>query len=128
MAASELVNRGLRDRGVYCISPQNLVEFAAVVTRERFVSPPMEATDVIRITALLFKSRSLGKIYPKRATVLRAIRAGTQLGLKGPRWYDIFLAQTMQDAGVEVIVTEDVLHFRQIPFVSVRSIREAGSQ
>ncbi len=125
--ASELVNRGLHDRGVYCIAPQNLVEFAAVVTRERLVSPPMEPADVFRISSMLFKSRSLVKIYPKRATVLRAVRAGTDLGLKGPRWYDLFLAQTMRDAGVEVIVTEDTTHFRQIPFVTVRSIRDAAS-
>jgi hypothetical protein len=46
--------------------------------------------------------------------------------MKGPRWYDLFLAQTMRDAGVEVIVTEDVTHFRQIPFVTARSIEEAA--
>jgi predicted nucleic acid-binding protein len=124
--ASELVTRGLRDRGVYCLSPQNLVEFAAVVTRERFVSPPMQPADVSRISSVLFKSRSLLKIYPKRATVLRALRTGTDLGLKGPRWYDVFLAETMRDARVEVIITEDVMHFAQIPFVSARRIREAA--
>jgi len=124
--ASKLVSRGLRDRGVYCITPQNLVEFAAVVTRERFVSPAMEPADLFRISSSLFKSRSLLKIYPKRATVLRALRAGADLGLKGPRWYDLFLAQTMRDASVEVIVTQDVLHFSQIPFVTARSIQEAA--
>ena len=126
MPASKLLDRGLRDRGIFCIAPQNLVEFAAVVTRERFVSPAMEPADVFRISSSLFKSRSLTKIYPKRATILRALRAGTDLELKGPRWYDLFLAQTMRDAGVEVIITEDVIHFRQIPFVTARSIQEAA--
>jgi predicted nucleic acid-binding protein len=124
--ASALVNRGLKERGVFCISPQVLVEFAAVVTRERFVSPPMEPGDVARICSILFKSRTLGKIYPKRATVLRALSAGTQLALQGPRWYDLYLAQTMRDAGVDTIITEDRVHFRQIPFITVRSIREAA--
>lgn len=85
----------------------------------------MQPADVFRISSVLFRSRSLAKIYPKRATVLRALRTGTELGLKGPRWYDIFLAETMRDAGIEVIITEDLSHFLQISFITARSIRDA---
>lgn len=124
--ACELIGRGLKDRGVFCIAPQNLIEFAAVVSRERFVSPAMPQGDVRRIIDLLFKSRTLTKIYPKRATVLRAVQTGAELELKGPRWYDMFLAETMRDAGVEQIVTHDVRHFRQFCFLSVITIEEAA--
>jgi len=124
--ATELVSRGLHERGIYCISPQNLVEFAAVVSRERFVSPAMNSAEIRRMSSILFKSRTFLKIYPKRATVLRAVEMGAVLGLKGPRWYDIFLAQTMRDAGVGVIVTEDAAHFRAIPFITARNIRDAA--
>ena len=40
LAARGLIDRGLREKGQFCIAPQNLVEFAAVVTRKRFVEPP----------------------------------------------------------------------------------------
>jgi hypothetical protein len=120
------VSHALRARGVYCISPQILVEFAAVVTRERFVSPAMQAADVFRMSSMLFKSRSLKKIYPKRGTVARCLQTGTSLGISGPRWYDLFLGETMRDSGVEVVVTENVSDFRQIPFVTARSISEAA--
>ena len=36
-AAAELVDRGLHESRRFCIAPQNLVEFAAVVTRSRLV-------------------------------------------------------------------------------------------
>jgi predicted nucleic acid-binding protein len=35
--AARLLDRGLRKSGLYCIAPQHLVEFSAVVTRPRFV-------------------------------------------------------------------------------------------
>lgn len=124
--ATELVSHALRVRGAYCISPQILVEFAAVVTRERFVSPPMTAADVFRMSSMLFKSRCLIKIYPKRGTVARCLQTGTNLGITGPRWYDLFLAETMRDGGVEVVVTENVSDFRQFPFITARSVPEAA--
>jgi predicted nucleic acid-binding protein len=123
--AAELLDRGLRHRGLYCIAPQNLVEFAAVVTRPRLVSPPLAGRDVLRITESLYRSRRLLKIYPSRGTVIRALRHGAAIGVGGPRWYDLFLAMTMADAGVGAVITENVDDFRGIPFVSARDIRTA---
>jgi len=123
--AAKLVERGLRHRDLYCIAPQNLVEFAAVVTRPRLVSPALPGREVVRITELLYRSRRLGKIYPSRGTVIRAIRQGGTMGISGPRWYDLFLAMTMADAGVNTVITENVDDFRAIPFVSAHDLRSA---
>lgn len=122
---AELLARSLRRRGLYCIAPQNLVEFAAVVSRPRLVSAAMPAADIRRICDLLYRSRTLTKIYPQRGTVIRALREGTALGVQGPRWYDLFLAATMRDAGVNVVITENVEDFREFPFVIARHIRAA---
>lgn len=122
--AATLLDRGLRQRGVFCIAPQNLVEFAAVVTRRRRGDHPLAAVQVLRITDLLYRSRTLAKIYPQRGTVARAMAEGTRLGVSGAAWYDLFLALTMQDAGVRAIVTENVSDFQQFPFVSARRISE----
>jgi predicted nucleic acid-binding protein len=123
--AARLVERGLRERGKYCISPQNLVEFAAVVSRARFVEVPLPAAEVARIGGTLYRSRRLRKIYPARGTVSRAIRQGAALGVSGPAWYDLYLAVTMRDAGVEVIVTENTDDFRRIGFVTAVTITDA---
>lgn len=123
--AAQLVERALHERGAYCIAPQNLIEFAAVVTRRRAGQTPMAAEAVNRMTDLLYRSRTLRKIYQRRSTVMRAIREGVVLGIHGPTWYDLFLAVTMRDAGVRVIITENVADFLKFPFVTPRTIEEA---
>jgi predicted nucleic acid-binding protein len=122
--AAALVERGLNERGLYCIAPQNLVEFAAVVTRQRRGDQPLPSDEVHRITDLLYRSRTLAKIYPRRGTVARAMREGTRLGISGAVWYDLFLALTMRDAGVRVIISENVSDFEQFPFIVARRIAE----
>ncbi len=124
-AAAELVDLALRDHGRYCIAPQNLVEFSAVVTRSRFVDPPLSPAEAGRVTNLLYRSRRLTKIYPRRGTILRAIEEGAALGVTGPAWYDLFLAMTMRDAGVSLVVTENVEDFRKFPFVNAQRIAQA---
>jgi predicted nucleic acid-binding protein len=124
-AAARLVDRALRERDKYCISPQNLIEFAAVVSRPRLVTVPLPAAEVRRVTDKLFRSRRLHKIYPMRATVLRAIREGAAFGLTGPAWYDLYLAATMRDAGVDVVITENVNDFRRFGFVTPVAIGDA---
>jgi len=124
-AAAQLVALGLREPNRFCIAPQNLVEFLAVVTRARFVEPPLSPAEAARMAGLLYRSRRLRKIYPKRATVARAIRAGREVGVTGPAWYDLFLAATMRDAGVRLLVTENIADFRKFPFLSPRTIQDA---
>jgi len=125
-AAGELVDRALTERGRYCIAPQNIIEFAAVVTRGRFVDPPLSGQEVHRVASLLYRSRRLAKIYPRRGTVIRAIKDGAALGITGTAWYDLFLATTMREAGVYVVVTENVEDFRRFPFVAARRIEQAA--
>jgi predicted nucleic acid-binding protein len=122
--AAILVDRGLKQRGLYCIAPQNLVEFAAVTTRRRSGDHPLSHEEVLRITDLLYRSRTLMKIYPRRGTVARAVAEGTQLGVQGAAWYDLFLALTMRDAGVGTIVTENVSDFEQLRFITTQRIAQ----
>ena len=122
--ASALVERGLRESGLYCIAPQNLVEFCAVVTRPRFVDPPLTPAEAAEKASILYRSRRLAKIYPRRGTVARALRDAAELGISGQAWYDLFLAETMRDAGVHVIVTDDARDLEKIPFVTVRRLRD----
>jgi predicted nucleic acid-binding protein len=124
-AAARLVDRGLREKGRYCIAPQNLVEFQAVVTRSRLVHPPMAVSEACRMVRILYRSRRLKKVYPVRGTVLRATGEGQALGITGPAWYDLFLAVTMRDNGIRELVTENTADFRKVPFVTATPIGSA---
>ena len=123
--AAALVDRALRERGLYCVAPQNLVEFAAVTTRRRAGEQPMPAEEVLRITKTLYRSRTLVKIYPQRGTVARTMSEGARLGIYGAAWYDLFLAITMNDAGVRELITENVSDFEPLEFLRVRAFPEA---
>ena len=128
-AAADLVSRALKERGAFCVAPQNLIEFAAVVTRPRFVDPPLDSSEASRRAADLYHSRTLAKVYPKRGTVLRALREGALRGVTGPAWYDLFLAATMRDARVGTIVTENAADFRRFDFLRILSLAVApGSE
>jgi predicted nucleic acid-binding protein len=122
--AAILVDRGLKQRGLYCIAPQNLIEFAAVTTRRRSGDHPLSDKEVLRITDLLYRSRTLTKIYPRRGTVARAMAEGGELGVSGAAWYDVFLALTMRDAGVRTIVTENVTDFEHLRFITPQRIAQ----
>lgn len=125
--AAGLVDVGLRRRGLFCVAPQVLVEFASVVTRPGFVSAPLSPAEAARMARVLYRSRKLRKIYPSRGTVSRTIQEGRTLGAAGTVWYDLFLAVTMRDAGVSVVVTENVRDFRRFPWVKVRRIGQAAA-
>ena len=117
--------RGLKESHRYCVSPQNLMEFCSVVTRGKFVNPPMSAKEAARMGQILYRSRRLSKVYPKRGTVERTLELGRALGQTGTIWYDMYLACTMRDSGIRSIITENTSDFRRFPFVEVRKILEA---
>ena len=125
LPAATLMNRALEQKGQFCIAPQNIIEFLAVVTRSRFVDPPLGVADAVNVANRLFKSRRLRKIYPARGTVQRAMNEGRRIGLKGTDWYDLYLAATMRDNKIETIVTENLRDFRHLDFVSPVRIEDA---
>lgn len=122
--ADRLVQAALREKGRFCIAPQNLIEFAAVATRPRAVSPPIPHAKVGGFMEALRRSRCLGKIHPKRGTAPRAVQEGVRLGVRGTVWYDLFLAMTMRDSGIREIVTENESDFKAFPFIVTRDIRD----
>jgi len=125
LPAATLVKRALEEKRQFCITPQNIIEFLSVVTRSRFVDPPLDVEDAVKIASKLFKSRRLRKIYPARGTVLRAAGEGLRIGLTGTAWYDLYLAVTMRDNKVETIVTENIRDFRSLDFISAIRIADA---
>src|SRR2546428_6657202 len=97
-SAVALVHRALTERGRYCSGPQNILEFAAGITRAKLVDPPVSSAEAARMAGVLYRSRKLAKLYPSRGTIMTAAREGAALGITGPQWYDLFLAVTMREA------------------------------
>jgi hypothetical protein len=54
------------------------------------------------------------------------MREGSELGVEGPAWYDLFLAITMRDAGVRELITENVSDFAGLSFLKVRPFPQSA--
>ncbi len=126
--ALRLLDHALTVQGAFCIAPQNMVEFASVVSKKRHVHAVMPPADIAAFLSVLYRSRILKKIYPKRATVMRALREGARLGITHTTWYDAYLASTMRDAGVSRIVTDNLSDFHKFPFITAVGIEDAAQQ
>ena len=104
------------------ITPQVLLEYAVVVTRSFRGKPMLSAEETALQIDELYRSRRLGKTYPKRGTVARAIRIAKELDAHGPFWFDAFLAATYLDGGVSTIITLNVDDFARIEGLAVEPL------
>ena len=96
-----------------CIAAQILTEFYAVITDPRRFQPvltPSQAQRELRT----YLSSTLKLILPKETTVTRMLNLLGSRSVKAGRIFDIFLAATMLDNGVQRIYTENITDFQEI--------------
>jgi predicted nucleic acid-binding protein len=119
--AASLLDSALRRADRWCVSPQNLAEFFAVVTDPRRFPHPLTPGEGARRLDRLWRSRTLHKIYPQRGTLARAAHLAGRLARRGGDFFDVLLAQTMLDNGVSRVVTADAGDFKGIPGITAES-------
>jgi predicted nucleic acid-binding protein len=111
--AKELRDQAAAGQFEACIAAQILIEFYAVVTDPRRFQPaltPGQAQRELRT----YLSSPLKLILPKETTVTRMLNLLGSRSVKAGRVFDIFLAATMLDNGVQSIYTENVSDFQGI--------------
>jgi uncharacterized protein len=111
--AKEVRDQAVAGEFEACIATQILTEFYAVITDPRRFQPaltPSQAQRELRI----YLSSPLKLILPKETTVTRMLNLLGSRSVKAGRIFDIFLAATMLDNGVQRIYTENVSDFQGI--------------
>jgi predicted nucleic acid-binding protein len=111
--AKELRDQAAAGQFEACIAAQILTEFYAVVTDPRRFQPPLTPTQAQR-EMRTYLSSPLKLILPKETTVTRMSNLLGSKSVKAGRIFDIFLAATMLDNGVQRIYTENVGDFQGI--------------
>jgi predicted nucleic acid-binding protein len=96
-SAKELRDQAAGGQFDACIAAQILTEFYAVVTDPRRFQPALAPSQA-----------------PKETTVTRMLNLLGSRSVKAGRIFDIFLAATMLDNGVQRIYTENVSDFQGI--------------
>ena len=112
--AKELRDHAAKGQFEACIASQILTEFYAVVTDPRRFQPALTPSQAQR-ELRTYLSSPLKLIVPRETTVSRMLNLLGSKSLRGGRIFDVFLAATMLDNGVQRIYTENVRDFKSIP-------------
>jgi predicted nucleic acid-binding protein len=112
-SAKELRDQAAGGQFDACIAAQILTEFYAVVTDPRRFQPTLTSSQAQR-ELRTYLSSPLKLILPKETTVTRMLNLLGSRSVKAGRIFDIFLAATMLDNGVQRIYTENVSDFQGI--------------
>jgi len=113
--AADLLVRALKGEFPACLCPQVLGEFYAVVTGGAHEGRLLAANVAATRVHWLGSQRRIRKVYPKRFTHLRAAALCAKLGVRGSRFFDVYLACTLLDNGVRRLLTHNTRDFRGIP-------------
>jgi len=97
-----------------CVSIQNLAEFSRIVLEK--ISPPLNPETASGHVADFSKFSSTLRYNGK--TILLAISISRQYRL---HFFDALLAATMQENGIEEILTENVEDFSKIPWINAKN-------
>jgi len=111
--AKELRDRAAAGQFEGCIAAQILTEFYAVVTDPRRFQPALTPSQAQR-EVRTYLSSPLKLIVPKETTVTRMLNLLGSRPVRSGRIFDVFLAATMLDNGVQRIYTENVDDFKGI--------------
>lgn len=112
----KLVRAGFEGEANCYVSNQALSELYVVLTRH--VGRPLSKEKATLIVYGLIDSSKWSKVNYTHLTVKRALE--DQKTISAPFW-DILIAETMRDAGVRTLYTENEKDFRKIPWIHVKN-------
>ena len=110
----KLVRSGFEGESPYCVSNQVLGELYVVLTRN--VAKPLPKDQASLIVSAFVDSPKWQKLNYSHLTVKRALEDLTTINTS---FWDIMIAETMKEAGVNTLYTENEKDFRKIPWVRV---------
>jgi predicted nucleic acid-binding protein len=112
--ASELLDRGVRERSLR-VAHQSLIEFVSVVTRRRAGEAPLlEPSEAWRETEEMLTVFEV--LYPNEAVVRTALRGAALYQLA---WYDAHLWAYAEHYGLSEIISENFAHGRRYGTVKI---------
>lgn len=109
-----LVRSGFEGESPYYVSNQVLGELYVVLTRK--VAKPLPREEAGLIVSAFVESPKWGKLNYNQLTVKRALEDLRTINIS---FWDVLIAETMKEAGVSTLYTENAKDFRKIPWIEV---------
>jgi predicted nucleic acid-binding protein len=110
----KIVRSGFLGESRYHVSGQILGELYVVLTRK--TAKPLSKAQAALIVNGFIDSPNWGKLDYDHVTVRRAVE---DLNTMGTSFWDMMIAETMRDAGVKALYTENERDFAMFPWLKV---------
>ncbi|MGV8177042.1 MAG: PIN domain-containing protein [Candidatus Bilamarchaeaceae archaeon] len=104
----------LIDQDALIVSIQNLVELSRVLSEKSF--PSIDKNTISRHVSDIAETATV--VYYGPQTIKNALSVSGQYGV---HFFDALLAATMQENGIDEILTEDVNEFSKIPWIKTKN-------
>ncbi|MDA4130114.1 MAG: PIN domain-containing protein [Thaumarchaeota archaeon] len=112
----DLVRAGFQGEAEYSISNQVLSELFVVLTKQ--VGKPLPKEKAAIVVSGFADSSKWKKLNYTHITVKRALQ---DLQTISTSFWDILIAETMREAGIKLVYTENEKDFRKIPWVQTKN-------
>ncbi len=109
---ADLVRAGFEGDAQYCISNQVLGELFMVLTKH--VGSPISRERASVVVSGFVDSPKWKKVNYTHLTVKRALEDLQTINIS---FWDVLIAETMREAGIRTVYTENEKDFRRIPWV-----------
>lgn len=120
-ASVTLIDRGLRGEIPLCLSPQNLMEFYAVVTSSKRVTNPISPADARDEIEKYLQSTNLHQIYQTASLLPKLLELIRKYPPQRQQIFDLQLVATMLINQVTLIYTFNVKHFSSYQEIQVQT-------
>ena len=113
---ADLVKAGFQGEAEYCLSNQVLSELFVVLTKQ--VGRPLSKEKAALVVSGFADSSKWKKLNYTHLTVRKALQ---DLQTISTSFWDILIAETMREAGIRLVYTENERDFRRIPWVQIEN-------
>lgn len=117
--AKSFVEEKTKIKGELCLTPQVLLEFFAVITKQ--VKQPLKTKLALKIINKIKKNKNLVFIFPQENTYFKALKLTEKYQTKGSDIFDLYLVATMLDNNISTLCSHNLADFQKFSEVNVFS-------
>lgn len=115
--AKNFIEEKTKVKGELSLTPQVVLEFFAVVTKQ--AEQPLKTEVASEIISEIKNNKNLIFIFPQENTYFRALKLAEKYQIKGSDIFDLYLVATMLDNNIINLCTHNFADFRKFSEISV---------
>jgi uncharacterized protein len=102
-----------------CLPYQSLYEFYAIITDPKRVEKPAKTNEAKEVVEVYMMARNIPKIYPRKSNLRNVLNLLSEYDISRQEIFDVVFVATLQDNGVDGIITRNTKHFNRFEFLEI---------